>query len=155
MGWMDGRMVWSFSTLMLNHRMIIIMILYTSLYPQKHLSKKPKHSRTPISERSPPLLSSPLFYQSPHPSSFPPPFLIAAVPIAPFFSAPASPNESQKSLLSGSTATPLAAPPDAPVPVSSTKLLKRSAAPLVPDWIDLAAWAAVRRAVVARSASAI
>lgn len=100
-------------------------------------------------------------YQLSHLSSFPPaappppPFFIAAVPIAPpdFFSSPVSPNESQKSFLSGSTDLDDDDAP--PVPVSSTKLLNLSAATFVPDCIPLAAIAAVCWACLAISASAI
>jgi len=85
-------------------------------------------------------------HQSPPPTSFPPPpppFLIAAVPIDEpplFFSAPASPNESQKSCRSGAALDLVAFdPPPLPSPVFSTKLLNFSAAPFVPVWIPFAA----------------
>lgn len=101
-------------------------------------------------------LSSP-----PHPSSFPPPpFLIAAVPIAPpllFLSPtaePASgdPNVSQKSLRAGGSAAVRDVPPRAAP--SSMKRFSVSAAPLVLVWRVCPTEAAVRRACVARSASA-
>ena len=94
-------------------------------------------------------------------SSLPPPFLIAAVPIAAllFFSGTAAlvsgdPNASQKSFRSGSAAVlelPLLAPPLEP---SSMSLFNCSAAPFVPVCIVCPTEAAVMRAWVARSASA-
>ena len=98
---------------------------------------------------------------SPQLSSFAPPFLTAAVPIALlFFSgtvvlASGDPKVSQKSFRSGSVASfelpPRAAPP---LPPSSMNLLNCSAAPFVPVWMVCPTEAAVMRAWVARSASA-
>jgi len=98
-----------------------------------------------------------------HPSSFPPPFLIAAVPIALlllFFSGTAElascdPNVSPKSFRAGS-ATVLKVPPRAalPLPPSSMNLSSCLAAPLVLVWMVWPTEAAIRPAWVVRSASA-
>lgn len=90
-----------------------------------------------------------------------PPFPPIIPPLAaPLFSSDATgePNESQKSLCSGSAAAvvlvDLAPAEGRVVPESSTNLLNCSAAFLDPAWMFEATWAAVRRAVLVRSASA-
>lgn len=90
-----------------------------------------------------------------------PPIIPPLPPLAaPLLSSDATgePNESQKSLCSGSAAAvvlvDLALAEGGVVPESSTNLLNCSAAFLDPAWMFEATWAAVRRAVLVRSASA-